>query len=146
MTNNSAGQTLIRVYGVCIKEQKLLLLQESMNGKSFTKFPGGGLEYGEGLKDCLKREFLEELGWAVEVYELVYVNDFCQPSAFHQDTQIISFYYRVVILEELDAATVRDKNETPTWVNLNQLTSQSVDFPIDKTVVEKLMKEMKLNG
>ena len=38
-------------------------------GIEFTKFPGGGLEFGEGLRECLVREFLEETQQKVEVKE-----------------------------------------------------------------------------
>ena len=39
----------IRIYGICIKGEKLLVSDEYIYGKYVTKFPGGGLEYGEGL-------------------------------------------------------------------------------------------------
>ena len=32
-----------------------------------TKFPGGGMEFGEGTIDCIKRECMEEFGEEVEV-------------------------------------------------------------------------------
>ena len=48
----------IRVYGICINErQEVLLSDESYRDLHFTKFPGGGLGFGEGTIDCLKREF-----------------------------------------------------------------------------------------
>ena len=51
----------IRVYGILINQNKeILVLDETRNGYSFTKFPGGGLEWGEGFKECLEREFEEE--------------------------------------------------------------------------------------
>lgn len=33
------------------------------------KFPGGGLEYGEGVLECLHREFDEELNVKIDVIE-----------------------------------------------------------------------------
>ena len=57
------------------------------------KFPGGGHEFGEGLKETLIREFKEELSLEVEVGDLFYVNDFAQISAFHENHQLISFYF-----------------------------------------------------
>ena len=51
----------LRVYGILINEQnQLLVSDEYIRGMKITKFPGGGLEFGEGTRDCLKREFLEE--------------------------------------------------------------------------------------
>nr|MCU0376467.1 NUDIX domain-containing protein [Chitinophagaceae bacterium] len=58
----------VRVYGILINEQgELLVADEKIRGGYYTKFPGGGLEFGEGTRDCLVREFQEELGLKVEV-------------------------------------------------------------------------------
>lgn len=73
------------------QNNEVLLSSELRFEKPMIKFPGGGLEFGEGLVDCLKREFQEECGIEVEVGELFYVNDFVQVSAFNSDQQLISF-------------------------------------------------------
>src|ERR1700694_944002 len=92
----------IRVYGIYINEQRQVLVSdERIRGHHYTKFPGGGLEYGEGTRDCLKREFLEEMSWRVEAGAHLYTTDFFQVSAFHPDHQIISIYYFVHPLEPL---------------------------------------------
>ena len=50
----------IRVYGILINEQdQVLITDELIKGHKITKFPGGGLEFGEGTIDCIKREFIE---------------------------------------------------------------------------------------
>ena len=47
--------TNIRVYGIIINDENQVLLSDELRfGNAFTKFPGGGLEWGEGTKDCLK--------------------------------------------------------------------------------------------
>ena len=58
----------IRVYGILVNEQKqVLVADEYIRGGYYTKFPGGGLEFGEGTRDCLKREFIEEMNLSVSV-------------------------------------------------------------------------------
>ena len=53
----------VRVYGVLIDPiHGLLVSDEFIRGDFFTKLPGGGLEFGEGTRDCLVREFQEETG------------------------------------------------------------------------------------
>jgi ADP-ribose pyrophosphatase YjhB (NUDIX family) len=75
------GQFNIRVYGILINEQKQLLVSdEFIRGGYYTKFPGGGLEFGEGTRDCLKREFIEELNLKIEVLDHLYTTDFYQES------------------------------------------------------------------
>ena len=142
----------IRVYGILINEQKQVLVSDELiRGKYYTKFPGGGLEYGEGTRDCLRREFLEEMDLAVEVGEHLYTTDFYQQSAFNPDHQIISIYYKVKALEEIKVrlsetafdfdqqqmATYQQQNETESFrfINWNELSEESVTLPIDKIVV-----------
>ena len=108
----------VRVYGVLINEKKQLLVSDELiRGGYYTKFPGGGLEYGEGTRDCLKREFVEELNLNIEVGEHLYTTDFFQESAFHPGHQIISIYYLVKALEPI---TVR-LNDRPHQFDEEQL-------------------------
>ena len=85
----------VRVYGILIDQyQRLLVTDEFIRGAYITKLPGGGLEFGEGTRDCLQREFREETGLEVSIGEHFYTTDFFQISAFNHKDQIISIYYR----------------------------------------------------
>lgn len=131
----------VRVYGICINERnEVLLSDESHQEVSFTKFPGGGLEFGEGTRDCLKREFLEEFNLEIEVGELFYLTDFFQVSAFSEHDQVISIYYLIKAdTNELDYLIANHLGaEKLHWVKLSELTEQSVTFPIDKLVSKKI--------
>src|SRR6478735_10288577 len=91
----------VRVYGLLINEaNEVLISDEQEYGFKFTKFPGGGLEYGEGLIEGLKREFVEECNTEVEVISHFYTTDFFVKSAFN-DSQIISVYYNVKAVSDL---------------------------------------------
>ena len=137
--------TNIRVYGIIINDKKQILLSDELRfGNAFTKFPGGGLEWGEGTKECLKRELDEELGLTAEIGELFYVNDFAQVSAFRKNDQLFSFYFFV---EQIDFNAIQTTNhdvplteegEKFRWVDLTEINSYSVTFPIDKVVAQKL--------
>ena len=65
----------VRVYGILEKDNCVLVSDEDRFGKQFTKFPGGGLEWGEGVEDCLIREFKEELSVDIQVNSLFYLTD-----------------------------------------------------------------------
>lgn len=145
----------IRVYGILINDQQQVLVSDELiRGQHFTKFPGGGLELGEGTRDCLKREFIEEMDLKVEVLDHIYTTDFYQQSAFNPDHQIISVYYLVKPLEEIKVQlsnTVFDFNneqlerykqqnqiEAFRFINWNDISEESVTLPIDKVVVRLL--------
>src|SRR6188472_2351108 len=99
----------IRVYGVLLDETKRVLLSdEFIRGDYFTKFPGGGMEFGEGTRDCLKREFKEETGLDVIVGEHIYTTDYYQQSAFNPNDQIMSIYY-FVYAENISGLAVKTK-------------------------------------
>ncbi|NWK67043.1 MAG: NUDIX domain-containing protein [Sediminibacterium sp. Gen4] len=145
----------IRVYGILLdSQQRLLVSDEFIRGAYITKLPGGGLEFGEGTRDCLKREFKEETGLDVEIGEHFYTTDFFQISAFNQKDQIISIYYKVHIAEPIlletktkpfdlspeQTSNPNGESEVFRWIPLNELTTDSVTLPIDKVVVGMLKK------
>lgn len=147
----------LRVYGILLNEKKQVLISdEFIRGKYYTKFPGGGLELGEGTRDCLKREFKEEMNLDVEIKDHIYTTDFFQMSAFNPEDQIISIYYFVAALkpitvplrakafdfDEYQMKIYAEKNEIETfrfidWINFS---AESVTLPIDK-IVAGIVKE-----
>lgn len=143
----------IRVYGILINENKQVLVSdEYIRGSYYTKFPGGGLELGEGTRDCLKREFMEEMNLQVEVLDHLYTTDFFQPSAFRPNEQILSIYYYVRALEpitvplrektfdfdEAQLEVYRQKGETETFrfIDWQHFSAHAVTLPIDKIVAD----------
>ena len=91
---NKPDRFNVRVYGIWIHEGKLLVNEELIRGQKVIKFPGGGLDLGEGIIDCLVREWKEELDIDIAVLEHFYTTDFFQHSAF-DNSQVISIYYLV---------------------------------------------------
>jgi 8-oxo-dGTP diphosphatase len=135
----------IRIYGLLINEHdQILVSDECRNGFAFTKFPGGGLEFGEGFKHALKREFLEELNQEIEVQDLFYFNEFYQPSVFNPKDQIHAFYYKVsvkdwtVITADQHEVPLTEEGEKHRWIALKALHIDDFTFPIDKIVVKHL--------
>lgn len=137
----------IRVYGIVLKDNHILLSDETIYGKYYTKFPGGGLELGEGTRDCIKREFMEEMNWNVEAGEHVYTTDFYQQSAFDSDDQVISIYYMVNPLEEKEIQYSNEPSfaemENFRWVPINDITEDTLTLPIDKIAVKIFLQKLK---
>ena len=74
-------QIIIRVRGIIINKDKLLLV--GIVGNDFLCLPGGKLEYGEDVKECLERELIEELGVSPVIGHLLYVNTFIDKNDNH---------------------------------------------------------------
>ena len=147
----------VRIYGILIDSTHgLLVSDEFIRGDYFTKLPGGGLEYGEGTRDCLIREFKEETGLDVIIGDHIYTTDFYQPSAFRAGDQILSIYYYVspVSLSQLQTRSIAfdfkpeeiaDKNgqaEHTRWIPLKDLSEDAMSLPIDKIGTAGLLKNL----
>lgn len=145
----------IRVYGILINDAKQVLVSdEYIRGSYITKFPGGGLEFGEGTKACLEREFMEEMNLRVEAGEHIYTTDYFQRSAFDPRHQVISIYYKVYPKEAIsipltekpfdfdDAkmAIYASSGETETFrfVEWENFSDDTVTLPIDRIVADMI--------
>ncbi|HZY38266.1 MAG TPA: NUDIX hydrolase [Mucilaginibacter sp.] len=141
----------VRVYGLLVNDHnEVLISDEQEYGIRFTKFPGGGLEFGEGLVDGLKREFLEECNAEVEIIRHFYTTDFFVKSAFN-DSQVISVYYLVKNTSTLNMVfktAVFDFDgggeilQAFRWVKLSNLPNEVFLFPTDQQVAKLLMNEL----
>jgi 8-oxo-dGTP diphosphatase len=71
----------VRVCGICIKEQSVLLVKHHALNKSgdFWAPPGGGMEFGTSAEKNLKREFLEETGLQIEIERFLFVHEYLKP-------------------------------------------------------------------
>lgn len=145
----------IRVYGILINEQnQVLITDELIKGNKITKFPGGGLEFGEGTIDCVKREFIEETNNHIDVTEHFYTTDYFQGSAYNKEHQIVSIYYMVkpvsvfeIITTEKTFDFVNDAEYAQTfrWLNLKDVSENDFTLPIDKIIGKRLNELSKVH-
>tara|TARA_B100001063_G_scaffold45048_1_gene38763 strand:+ start:2966 stop:3418 length:453 start_codon:yes stop_codon:yes gene_type:complete len=134
-----------RVYGFLINNSKQVLVSaERFNGIPLIKFPGGGVEWGEGLQEALIREFKEELKISIGVKENIYFNDFPVESVIDKRYQVQAFFYHVEPLEPMRFSTVLslkppEKNtENFIWVDLKNLSEELFTYEIEKEAVKAL--------
>lgn len=149
---NQLNQFNIRVYGLAINaKREILLTDEFRLGMRMTKFPGGGLEFGEGTIDCLKRECREELGQDIEVARHFYTTDYFQPTELLEiQQQLISIYYlikpedpgKIPVTDKIFDFRDQEGAQTFRWVNIPGLLPEELTFPIDRKVLEMLQSEI----
>ncbi len=134
----------IRVYGILLLNGRVLVADELIKGQRITKFPGGGLEYGEGLKDCMIREIQEEIGVEACDVEHFYTTDFFQQSAFHSSPmQVVSVYYTFSVKEPNSISVVTEPfngvagpgdQEVFRWLKLDGSKEEDLSLAIDRVV------------
>ena len=141
----------VRVYFLLEDSEKgILVSDEIIKGNEYTKFPGGGLEFGEGTIECCEREAMEELGQEIRVLAHHHTTDFFVQSRFYASDQVLAIYYRAELKEapsfrqatEAFAFESRiEGEESFRWVRWEELSESIFSFPTDRTAVSKLIKE-----
>lgn len=139
----------VRVYGILFNaHQDILLVDEVLDGFAFTKFPGGGLEFGEGPEETVVREFQEECGVEVTCEKHIYTTGFFQASAFNPKQQIISIYYQVSCINPdsislqtrlVNLQSAKNHKLSCRWASLKSLRDTDFTFPIDRHVFKILL-------
>ena len=127
----------IRVYAAAVQDKKVLVLHEEYAGEQLMKLPGGGLEFGEGLQDCLHREFEEELNVKINVLGHLYTQEDFLVSRFRSNEQLLTVYYLVEIVDENEFLIMDPCIEKTEWIPIDT-DENPFPLPIDKIVFEKL--------
>lgn len=140
----------IRVYGIWVKDHKILVSNENISGFKMTKLPGGGLEFGEGPAECIVREFKEELDVLVVPKKLVYTTEYFIQSAFKKNEQVIAIHYlvesddKIANLQTTQTTNLGGNNiHHFEWVSLDALRIDKFTFEIDRLALRHYLDLVK---
>lgn len=140
----------LRSYGLLIEKGKVLLSKEWYPHfpEGMIKFPGGGVQLGEGVADAVKREFMEELQMPITVKDIFHVPHGFLKSHF-DNTQVVSFYWNVTRLGgQVPLSSPREiltDRGTPgrqkfMWIDLKEFDALKMTFPFDQEVGHRLLE------
>jgi len=87
MVNNKPR---IRVAVLIRTGDNVLLVKHCKYGASYWLLPGGGLEFGETIEECARRELLEETGLEVTMGDLLFVSESIPPDLHRH---VVNLYY-----------------------------------------------------
>ena len=130
----------IRIYGLLIEQNRLLITKELFVDELIYKFPGGGLEFGEGLHDCLIREFKEELNLDIEVVQHIFTQENFIQSAVNPDDQVLMIYYQVKAKNIEDFKVRTSDIKEVIWKDLDELKAEDLTMPTEQKAVQELLK------
>jgi ADP-ribose pyrophosphatase YjhB (NUDIX family) len=122
------NQIRIRVAGILIHNDQILLVRHEKNGNSYYLLPGGGMEYGETAAQALIREFKEEVGLSVDIGKLVMVQDSIPPNLHRQ---VLNLYF----LAQSSSHEIK--------VTQDQVLKDAAFFPLDQFLNMKVNPDVK---
>lgn len=131
----------VRVYAAAIKDEKVLVLFEEYAGEHLMKLPGGGLEFGEGVVECLHREFEEELNCQIRIIDHLYTQENFVQSRFRDNEQLLTIYYLVEIIDNNEFLIIDPLIEKIDWIPIDQ-NENPFQLPVDKIAFEKLKERI----
>ncbi len=124
-----------KVGGILVRDKKLLICRP--RGKTYFIAPGGKIEAGESVEECLKRELMEELGIAFERMELFGV--FYAPAVGAEDKMLRMDVY--LVPEWSGEPTASREIEELAWVDSEQTSNMEIGSIFAHDVIPRLNKE-----
>jgi ADP-ribose pyrophosphatase YjhB (NUDIX family) len=117
----------VRVSALVFDGESILLVRHG----NYWVLPGGGLELGETVKECVERELLEETKLEVGFGRIVFIGDFIQEDRHYLDVFVLCSRERGMLMKG-DDPKVKDVKFVP----LEELRLLDVKPPL---IVEKII-------
>ena len=81
----------VRVAGILIENDEILLIEHTKNDKKYWLVPGGGVDWGESTAESLIREYKEETNLDIEVESFLFLSETIAPD---KKKHVINLYFK----------------------------------------------------
>ncbi|MBP6126561.1 MAG: NUDIX domain-containing protein [Leptotrichiaceae bacterium] len=133
----------VRVAGILIENNKILLIEHLKKNKKYWLVPGGGVDWGESTAEALIREFKEETNLDITVEKFLFLSETIAPD---KKKHVINLYFQIKIIKNsiYNMKLGDERNLT----DLKFITKEEIEniklYPNIKTQLIQLLNEEKI--
>ncbi|MBU0568286.1 NUDIX hydrolase, partial [bacterium] len=124
----------VRIALLMIEKDKILLVRHRKGEKTYWLLPGGGLEYGETISECAKREALEELSLEIALGDLLFANESI-PSDKHR--HVLNLYYQAKVIGGQIKLGDEEVLAEAAWIEIDLIDELTL-YPNTKEILKKV--------
>ena len=133
----------IGVYGICIKDNKLLCIKKERGPyKNRFDLPGGSQKESEGLTETLVREFQEETGCQIKGYGNCRAYDVFVEESNRTVHHIMVFYNVDINLEQQDTISEKLEDELNDSSGIYWIDFEELDINNSSPLILKFKQEL----
>lgn len=150
LKDSDIDEVVVRTKGLIINDKDEITLGYSH--KTY-QFPGGHLEYGESLDECLKREIKEETGIELEevalnpFVKIIYYTKNYRDSGKNRKNEIYYYIIKTNKVFNMDEASLDEWEQDGNYIvkviplkNVKKVLFDSIpDNPMNKIIVEEML-------
>jgi len=122
----------IRAVAILIKDNEVLLIHRTRDGKEFWVLPGGGVEEKEKVEDSVVREVEEEASIKCNIVKLLYTHIYSDlgHKQFYYLCEYVSGDPKLGEYNELRTMKEEDQTYEPVWIKIEELPKKLL-YPLE---------------
>lgn len=133
----------IRIAVVIVQDDRILLVQHRKGPKCYWLLPGGGLDFGETIEECVRRELLEETNLEVKLKKPLFISESI-PKDRHR--HIVNLVFESEVVGGSLKKGVEEILQDVKFFSLTELDELTIYPPIKDNLKEIMMqKEISLS-